>query len=198
MFKSLIISIISINILIINLHSSELSLNLNDSTIDSEFIYSLNMNEDLETSFDIGGGIYYKKDNNDKNFIYKGRLGTSSRLSNMPDLKIGLGIKLLYIDEDSRKSETFIVSPLFFNIDWMIPTTFVMDLGVRGGISYSPTVLSFKDASSYLDTNIETYIRVIENSEIFIGYRLIDTKYQNNNNKNYFDNNFYLGAKFLF
>lgn len=67
------------------------------------------------------------------------------------------------------------------------------NLGVK--VAYAPTPLTFQDADSYFEYRIEADMSIIDNVNVYIGYRNIDTDYENAN-FNYNDSA-YIGFKFV-
>jgi len=63
-------------------------------------------------------------------------------------------------------------------------------------VSFSPGVLSFRDAQNYLEFRTELDIEIISNLHLFVGYRNIDTKYETLDKT--FNDDFYLGMKLKF
>ncbi len=70
----------------------------------------------------------------------------------------------------------------------------VGSLGAK--ILYAPSPLSFQDAKKYLQWNIEAAMQIIENVEIYAGYRNIDTDYESIQLK--YNDSGYLGFRFIF
>jgi len=66
------------------------------------------------------------------------------------------------------------------------------NLGIK--LAYAPSPLTFQDAASYLEYRVEVDMTIIENVNIYVGYRNIDTDYDN---KDYnYNDAFYVGFKF--
>ncbi len=72
-----------------------------------------------------------------------------------------------------------------------IPTT-----SIALGLSYAPSVLSFRDAESYSDLRAEVDMEIISNVHLFTGYRNIKTEYDTIDKT--FNNSFYGGMKLSF
>ncbi len=89
------------------------------------------------------------------------------------DFFIGLGVKLNYID---TKNDTFNALPLMitggYNLRTAIPITF------NAEVAYAPKVLSFNDAQGYYEYRISADFHVIDNAEVYVGYRDMETKFE--------------------
>ena len=69
---------------------------------------------------------------------------------------------------------------------------------IKVKFSYAPDPLAFSDASSYLEYRLEADIQAIDNVEIYIGYRGIDTNYRKSENDINFNSAAYFGFRFVF
>jgi len=67
------------------------------------------------------------------------------------------------------------------------------NLGLK--FAYAPSPLSFQDASNYFEYRIEVDMNIIQNVDVYLGYRNIDTDYDTRD-YNYNDA-FYVGFKFV-
>lgn len=106
------------------------------------------------------------------------------------NLEIGLGMKL-------NGTKNFATIPLGAEVRYSFDTGLPMYLG--GSIYYAPSVLSMRDAKSFMEYRINFDIEVIENAMITLGYRSLDTNYEKPviQNVNY-NSSFYAGFKFKF
>jgi hypothetical protein len=103
--------------------------------------------------------------------------------------KLGLGGKLNY-------TENFSALPLGVEGSYKIPADNLIPMYINAAVYYAPSVLSFSDADSYFETRINYDIEVIDNGKITLGYRKIDTNYDNLDFT--YNNSWYVGFKFSF
>ncbi len=66
-------------------------------------------------------------------------------------------------------------------------------LGLK--FAYAPNPLSFQDSNSYIEYRVEVDMSIIDNVDLYVGYRSINTNYKNLD-KN-FNNSLYIGFKFV-
>ncbi len=105
----------------------------------------------------------------------------------------GLGVKLNYIDNDITLD--YISIPLSLKAGYNIPTTIPMRLALEA--HYAPQVLSLQDAEGYKEYRLNYDIEIIKNASINLGYRNIQTKYENGSYEKY-NSSGYIGFKFHF
>ncbi len=67
-------------------------------------------------------------------------------------------------------------------------------LGVK--LAFAPSPLTFQDADSYFEYRIEADMQIIQNVDVYVGYRHIDTDYDSHDYE--FNDAVYAGFKFLF
>ena len=63
-------------------------------------------------------------------------------------------------------------------------------------VAYAPSPLTFQDGDDYLEYRVEADMQVLENVDIYAGYRHIDTNYDTRDVE--FNSAGYIGFKFLF
>ena len=117
------------------------------------------------------------------------------------DFTVGLGMKLNYTQCDANgKTLHFTSIPLGLEVGYKLPVSTPVPVYLGGEIYYAPEVLSMNDAKNFLETRINFDIEVIQNGKVTLGYRTIDTNYNdsgNTLNKNY-NRSAYAGFKFNF
>jgi len=107
------------------------------------------------------------------------------------DLVIGLGVKL-------NGAKDFVSIPLGVEASYKLPFGDVTPLYINGAIYYAPEVLSMQDAKSFLEYRVGFDIEVIKNGRITIGYRKIDTNYDDTRGNINYNKSFNAGFKFAF
>ncbi|MGD9718290.1 MAG: YfaZ family outer membrane protein [Sulfurimonadaceae bacterium] len=108
-------------------------------------------------------------------------------------LAIGLGVK-------ANHTEDFTSFPLGIEARYKLPLTNVVPLYLGGSLYYAPQVLSMDDARDFLEYRATLDIEVIENGNITLGYRKIETNYEIAGHRHDFTYNksAYVGFKFRF
>jgi len=112
---------------------------------------------------------------------------------NYPPLIFQVGIKTLFSDHED---DDFLALPILFGFKHKVYNGNI-PLGTVGAkIVYAPSPLCFQDADSYTEYRLEATVQIIENVEIYAGYRSIDTDYETQK-INYSDSG-YVGFRFIF
>jgi len=108
-------------------------------------------------------------------------------------MSIGMGTKAAF-------SEHYLAIPLGLEFAYELPVTDFVPMYLHGSLYYAPSVLCMSDADSYLEYRISYDVEVIKNGLITLGYRNIDTNYDNSGSKVDFTYNdsFYVGFKIGF
>lgn len=149
-------------------------------------------------------GVYYLKgsgendslggDNNDVNsyvnfnFIVKQKIqGTN--------FQVGLGIKAAYTSTDTLD---YMALPIGAELSYTLPTNSVIPVGLKVAASYAPQSLSFLDAKDYIDYRLEAYAQLMDRASLYIGYRNIDTNYEDTSVDYTYNKSGYFGIKFSF
>lgn len=115
-------------------------------------------------------------------------------ITGVEGLRFGLGLKGTYTKIGNLRH---LAIPLAIEAAYTLPINSAIPIVVTGFLDYAPSVLSFKDADSYMEKRLEVGIEIINQATIFIGYRNIDTDFQNNIDYDYNDSG-YLGFKVRF
>jgi len=84
----------------------------------------------------------------------------------------GMGMKAVYADNNDN---LFFAAPLAIYAKYEHNEKIYFD----AELSYAPRVLSFSDAETYNDMKFKANYKVLEDGYAFIGYRNIETKYDN-------------------
>ena len=94
-------------------------------------------------------------------------------------MRIGMGAKVAF-------TKSYMAVPLGLQFAYKIPVNDFVPMYLNGELYYAPSVLSFSDADSYLEYRLSYDIEIIDNGSITMGYRSLDTNY--NNGKGYATN----------
>lgn len=96
----------------------------------------------------------------------------------VPGLKFGLGVKGEYTKFDGH---SYAAIPLGAEAELRLPLNTPFPFYLGGALYYAPSVLSFKDGDSYMETRIHLDAEPIDNGRVEVGYRKIDTDIKNQN-----------------
>ena len=130
---------------------------------------------------------------NDNDTMFSTGVYVENVFYNYPPLIFQVGIKTLYTEYED---DDFLAMPVVFGFKHKIYNGNI-PLGTLGAkIIYAPSSLCFQDADNYTEYRIEATIQIIENVEIYGGYRNIDTKYELEK-VNYSDSG-YIGFRLIF
>lgn len=138
------------------------------------FYVDVNFINDNDTMF--GAGVYVE------NVFY-----------NYPPLVFQVGLKTLFTQ---YQDDDFLALPILFGFKHKIYNGNIPVGTIGAKVLYAPSPLSFQDADSYTEYRVEATVQIIENVEIYGGYRNIDTDYELEK-VNYSDSA-YIGFRFIF
>ena len=174
---------------------------------------SVNLNsDDIEVKGNIDLGELNQSDFPDMYFLTLGLVDVDNTASTDPlfsagfmlrqdlqgidNLKFGIGFKGTYTKVGSSKHAAI---PINAELAYTLPLDLAIPIVVSGAISYAPSVLSFKDADSYFEGRAEIGLQIIEQGELFVGYRQIDTDFENRYGGDYeYNDAAYIGFKVRF
>lgn len=179
------------------MHNGEININDKDLELSAKFdLGQFNDTVEPDTMF-IGGkflNAHAEHSTNDSadldpyfelNFLMMREIGTLG-------MSIGMGAKLNF-------TKNYSTLPLGLEFAYKIPAPDLIPMQLNGSIYYAPSVLSLSDANDYLEYRISYDIEVIKNGYITVGYRNIDTNYENNKGGNFnYNESFYAGFKIGF
>ena len=109
-------------------------------------------------------------------------------------MSVGMGAKVNF-------TKNYLAIPLGLEFAYKIPVIDFVPMSLNGSLYYAPSVLSMRDADSYLEYRISYDVEVIKNGFITIGYRNMDTNYENINGNRVdftYNESFYVGFKIGF
>lgn len=130
---------------------------------------------------------------NDNDTLFGLGVYVENSFYNYPPLIFQVGLKSVFTSHDN---DDFLAMPIVFGVKHKLYNG-NFPIGTLGAkVLYAPSPLSFQDADSYTEYRLEGTVRIIENVEIYAGYRTIDTNYDMNK-INYSDSG-YVGFRFIF
>ncbi len=118
-------------------------------------------------------------------------------IAGMPGLRFGIGAKGTYTEVGRHKHAAV---PLGAELVYTLPIDSAVPVIVSGSFDYAPSVLSFKDADSYMEKRLELGVQIVEQATIFVGYRDIDTDFDTGRGRGDYEYNdeFYIGFRIKF
>ncbi len=171
--------------------------------------FGLNVNgDDLEVEGKISlatrtRNLRYRNFFVDANFISSNDntlMGFGLYVENSPigysHLKFGIGLRSIFAEMD--KDDSYIAVPITMFARARMYIGGLPQSHIKVKFSYAPDPLSFSDASSYTEYRIEADIQAIDNVEIYLGYRGIDTNYKRTEDDIEFNSAVYFGFRFVF
>ena len=178
------------------MHSAEININDTDLEVNAKFdLGQFNSNVEPNTTF-LGFRIMdvdnthasnkgYKNDPYyEMNFMMKRPLSDSG-------FSVGMGVKFNYTTDFSS-------IPLGLEGTYQIPAANFVPMYLNASAYYGPRVLSFDKADRYYDYRISYDIELIKDGRITIGYRSMNTDYQDARGDYIYNHAFYGGFKFFF
>ncbi len=111
------------------------------------------------------------------------------------NLKFGVGLRTIFSHSDAL-DKSFIALPIMVSAKARMYLGSLPKSALGMKILYAPAPLTFSDGDSYLEYRIEADMRVIENIDIYLGYRNISTDYKVKDVT--LNSSMYVGFKFVF
>jgi len=154
---------------------------------------SIDLNsDDLELKANIDMGEINQSDYTDMYYLSLGLLDVDNKekttsllsagfmlrqdLSGMQGFKFGIGFIGRYTKVGESKHASV---PFNAELVYRLPVNFAMPIVMSGTVSYAPSVLSFKDAKKYFESRAELGLQIIEQGTLFVGYRKVETDFDN-------------------
>lgn len=187
------------------LHTAEININDQDLELSAKFdMGQVNTNVEPNTIFIGGRFLSGQKENSrleDGNYltniepIYEVNFLMKRAVSNI-GLSLGMGVKF-------NSTKDFSTLPLGLEFEYVVPTKTILPMYLYGSAYYAPVALSFNDAKNFFEYRISYDIELIDNGRITIGYRQLNTNYDNSKSDVALSNviyneSFYAGFKFAF
>ncbi len=173
---------------------------------------SVNLNsDDIELQANIDLGELNQSDYPDTYFLTMGLLDVDNKESTDPliyagfklrqdvtgidGMRFGIGAKGTYTKVSSL---THAAVPIGIEVVYTLPIEGSIPVVVAGYFDYAPSVLSFKDADKYMEKRLEVGVQIIEQANIFVGWRDIDTDFDGRGGDYEYNDEFYIGFKVRF
>ena len=178
------------------MHTGEININNKDLEIGAKFDLG-QFNDTVEPDTMFVGGKFINADGDhaspkspdldpyfELNFLMMRELGNQG-------MSIGMGTKLNF-------TKDYAAIPLGLEFAYKLPVVDFVPMYLNGSLYYAPSVLCMSDADSYLEYRISYDVEVIQNGLITIGYRNINTNYDNAAGDFTYNESFYVGFKIGF
>lgn len=181
------------------LHTAEININNKDLEVGAQFdMGQFNDNVEPNTLF-VGGKFlnadaeHSEHDNANIDPLIEANILMMKEVGNS-GFRLGMGAKVNFTQVNTMD---FISVPLGVEGSYTIATKEFVPMHLNAAIYYAPSVLAMRDADSYLESRVSFDLEVIENGNITLGYRNIETNYENNQDFRY-NRSAYLGFKLKF
>jgi len=182
------------------LHTAELNINDKDLEVGMQFDVG-QFNDSVEPNTMFVGGKFFSPDSthstNDINSINpyaEGSFLIMREIGNM-GMSLGMGAKLNYTKVNEKD---FSALPLGLEFGYKIPAPKLVPMSINGSLYYAPQVLSFLDGKDYLEYRIHYDVELIENAGLTIGYRSMNTSFENISGTLNYNSSWYFGFKVKF
>ncbi len=193
MFKKLLIVALFCGSFVYASEKASFGLNINSDDLEIEGRVSMaTRSHSLEYRNFFIDGNFIKGDNDN---LYGVGFYVENSPAGYPNIEFGIGLRSIFSSNDILDKD-FVAVPIQVSAKARmylgnIPKS---SLGVK--FAYAPSPLAFADADNYLEYRIEADMQVIQNIDIYLGYRKIETNYDKADVD--FNSAGYVGFKFIF
>jgi len=149
---------------------------------------------DVDVESDNGGPELGLLFNEDGDWMLSGKLLVAS--ANSAGLQLSPGIKLNLINADDIDSDINVAFALGGRASGLLPTA--LPLRAFGELFYSPSITSFNDLESVLETEIGIEYQAATNASVYLGYRRVNIDVDGIKKDLKLDEKIHIGLKFNF
>lgn len=178
------------------LYASSVGININNDTLEFETEYSLDRSFTLNNDSDYFFTASYLRSEENKSNTSDSLLEVGLKVLNpyLNDngLSFGLGTKAIFADNTDGAAD-FLALPLEFYGKFYLNEM----VHFEAEFGYAPKVLTFADGKSFRSTKLKANYQLLENGYVYLGFRDIETKYDNNVDISY-DKSLFFGYKVQF
>jgi len=125
--------------------------------------------------------------------------GIGMHVENTPrghsNILLGFGFRGLFAKNDVL-DKSFVAFPISMMVQARMYLGNLPKSALSFKFAYAPEPLTFSDAKTYLEYRIEADMQIIDNIDLYLGYRNIDTNYKGADVN--FNSTAYLGGRFIF
>ena len=172
------------------LQATELDLNIASRSINGQLNLKIPTRQGTTSEFEAGGGYIYREGGTNIGNIDFHALGQTV-ISNLPTTA-RIGARAIYFDKDSANG-----SALALGGGAQVNIPQVPGLGIRADAHFAPSVTSFGDTDHLFRIDVRTTYRIIQNADVYAGYRVVRAKQDNEETKSV-DENVHIGFTLLF
>ena len=176
------------------MNSADININDKDLELGVKFdVGQFNDNVEPETMLVGARYLHADEDNSDVNDVddyYELSFLMQNQMGN-EDLILGLGLKL-------NSTKDYSTVPLGAEAKYHIPAETPIPIYINLALYYAPSVLTMQDADKYLEYRAEADFEVIDNGKVTLGYRVMNTDYDDARGDVEYNKSMYIGFKFLF
>jgi len=183
----LLLLIINLNIFAMDKASFGLNINTDDLEVEGRTSLAFTTNDPVYRNFYVDANFINADDT-----LFGFGLFVENSPINYQNIAFSIGLRTIFTD-NGNDSFTAIPIMLGAKARMYLGNLPKSNLGVK--FAYAPSPLTFQDADSYFEYRVEVDMSIIENVNIYVGYRNIDTNYANRD-VNYNDS-MYVGFKFV-
>lgn len=195
MLKKILISL-ALSVSLFAQHDASVNLNNDDIEVNGNIdIGELNQS-DYPNMYFLTLGFLDVDNREDTDPLWQAGFKLRQDVTGVQGLRFGLGFKGTYTEVGRQKHSAI---PLGAELVYTLPINSAIPVIISGSLDYAPSVLSFKDADSYMEKRVELGVQIVEQATIFVGYRKIDTDFETRNGGDYtFNDTGYIGFKVRF
>ena len=184
---ALLLLIINLNIFAMDKASLGLNINTGDLEVEGRSSLAFTTNDPVYRNFYVDANFINAEDT-----LFGFGLFVENSPINYQNIAFSIGLRAIFTD-NGNDSFTAIPIMLGAKARMYLGNLPKSNLGVK--FAYAPSPLTFQDADSYFEYRIEVDMSIIENINIYLGYRNINTNYEKRD-VNYNDS-LYVGFKFV-
>lgn len=175
-------------------HAAGLDISLGDET--AQFVYMFDSDSQIGIGgADLGAGFFFNEQ--DDYLLNFSMLVMGHSAGRNRSLQLGAGAKA-YAGEldDFPAQEDVAAVAVGGKISYIFPASMPMALSAE--LFYAPDITSFGDNESLTDLLIRLEIEVAPTTRFYIGYRNLETEFENSNVDYELDDNGHVGVRFSF
>ncbi len=166
--------------------AAELDFNVSDDALNLRFANG------GDNGARIDYGLLYNEDAD----VYIGNIGlhmVDNAGSETSPVIFGLGGKLLFLDSEIEDGGAIALGA-FVRYNFPGANRFA----VAGSLHYAPSVTAFSDMERYLEYEIRGEYEILRNGSVYLGYRLVETRFEGMPESAELDDGLHFGMRFSF
>ncbi len=183
----LLLLIINLNIFAMDKASFGLNINTDDLEVEGRTSLAFTTNDPVYRNFYVDANFINADDT-----LFGFGLFVENSPINYQNIAFSIGLRTIFT-ENGKDSFTAIPIILGAKARMYLGNLPKSNLGVK--FAYAPSPLTFQDADSYFEYRVEVDMSIIENINIYLGYRSIDTNYEKRDVS--YNDSLYIGFKFV-